>query len=46
VSSAKPRVTSAAVALAPSLRPCEMPAAIARTFFAAPPISTPRTSVV
>ena len=45
-SSAKPRVVSAAVALAPSLRPCTMPAAIASTFFAAPPISTPRTSVV
>src|SRR5262249_34223113 len=44
-SSAKPRVTSAAAALAPSPRPATMPAAIASTFLAAPPISTPRTSV-
>ncbi len=33
------------VALAPSARPVTMPAAIASTFLAAPPISTPRTSV-
>jgi len=39
-------VVSAACADAPSLRPATMPAAIASTFFAAPPISTPRTSVV
>jgi hypothetical protein len=45
VNSAKPRVVSAAAALAPSLRPAAIPAAIASTFFAAPPISTPRTSV-
>src|SRR5262249_40531385 len=44
-SSAKPRVTSAAAALGPSLRPSTIPAAIASTFLAAPPISTPRTSV-
>ena len=45
-SSLKPRVVSAACAEAPSLRPTAMPAAIASTFFAAPPISTPRTSEV
>src|SRR3954467_7902910 len=45
VSSAKPRVVSAAWAEAPSLRPTAMPTAIASTFLAAPPISTPRTSV-
>src|SRR5436190_9652444 len=45
-SSLKPRVVSAASAEAPSLRPSTIPAAIASTFFAAPPISTPRTSVV
>ena len=44
--SLKPRVVSAASADAPSLRPSTIPAAIASTFFAAPPISTPRTSVV
>ncbi len=44
-SSAKPRVISAAAALAPSPRPATMPAAMASTFLAAPPISTPRTSV-
>ena len=43
-SSAKPRVVSAADALAPSPRPVTMPTAIASTFLAAPPISTPRTS--
>src|SRR5499427_859208 len=45
ISSAKPRVVSAAAALAPRPRPVTMPAAIASTFLAAPPISTPRTSV-
>jgi hypothetical protein len=45
-SSLNPRVVSAASAEAPSSRPTTMPAAIASTFFAAPPISTPRTSVV
>src|SRR5216684_541408 len=44
-SSAKPRVVRAAAALAPSRRPSTMPAAIASTFLAAPPISTPRKSV-
>src|SRR6266568_424442 len=44
-SSAKPRVVRAAAALGPSRRPSTMPAAIASTFLAAPPISTPRTSV-
>src|SRR5579862_2904418 len=43
-SSAKPRVVSAAAALAPRPRPVTMPDAIASTFLAAPPISTPRTS--
>ena len=43
--SEKPRVVRAAKADAPSCRPATMPAAIASTFFAAPPISTPRTSV-
>src|SRR5208282_3649709 len=43
-SSAKPRVVSAAAALAPRPRPLTIPAAIASTFLAAPPISTPRTS--
>ena len=31
---------------APSLLPAAMPAAMASTFFTAPPISTPRTSVL
>ena len=44
-SSAKPRAVSAATALAPSPRPAATPQAIASTFLAAPPISTPRTSV-
>ena len=35
-----------AEALAPRRRPATMPAAMARTFFVAPPISTPRISVV
>lgn len=46
VTSARPRVMSAARALAPKLRPSLMPHAIASTFFSAPPISTPVTSVV
>src|SRR6185312_15097846 len=45
-SSEKPRVVSAACAEAPSFLPTTMPAAIASTFLAAPPISTPRTSLV
>src|SRR5580700_402349 len=45
VSSAKPRVVSAAPALAPRPRPVTTPAAIASTFLVAPPISTPRMSV-
>src|ERR1700744_3514871 len=45
-SSEKPRVVSAACAEAPSFRPTAMPAAIASTFLAAPPISTPSTSVL
>ena len=36
---------SSAAALAPSPRPATMPAAMASTFLAAPPISTPRTSL-
>ena len=44
LSSAKPRATSAAPALAPRPRPAAMPQAMARTFLAAPPISTPVTS--
>ena len=44
--SLKPRVVKAACAEAPNFRPTAIPAAIASTFFAAPPISTPRTSVV
>mmetsp|Transcript_11230 Transcript_11230/g.38256 ORF Transcript_11230/g.38256 Transcript_11230/m.38256 type:complete len:258 (+) Transcript_11230:2796-3569(+) len=42
--SLQPRVTSAAIALVPRPRPSHMPAAIAITFFTAPPISTPTTS--
>ena len=41
-----PRVTSAAIAFVPSPRPSLIPAAIAMTFFTAPPISTPITSGV
>src|SRR3954447_16725631 len=44
--SLKPRVVRAASAEAPSCLPITMPAAIASTFFAAPPISTPRMSVL
>jgi hypothetical protein len=40
-SSTKPRVTMAAWALAPSPAPVTAPAAMAKTFFSAPPISTP-----
>ncbi len=42
--SARPRVTSAAWALGPSPMPSTTPAAMAITFFNAPPISTPTTS--
>ncbi len=45
-SSTKPRVTIAAWALAPSPAPLTVPAAMASTFFSAPPISTPITSSV
>jgi hypothetical protein len=41
VSSAKPRVMSAARAPSPSLRPSATPPAMAMTFFTAPPISAP-----
>jgi len=40
------RLMTTASADAPSFRPATIPAAIASTFFAAPPISTPRTSDV
>ena len=39
------RADETAAALSPSPRPLTIPAAMASTFFAAPPISTPRTSV-
>ena len=39
-----PRVISAARALSPKPSPSETPAAIATTFFRAPPMSTPVTS--
>ena len=42
--SAKPRVTSAAIALCPNPSDSIPPAAMAMTFFIAPPISTPTTS--
>jgi hypothetical protein len=45
VISARPRVSSAARALAPRSSPSLMPAAIAITFLSAPPSSTPITSV-
>ena len=45
-SSTKPRVTIAACALAPSPAPLTVPAAIASTFFSAPPTSTPMRSSV
>ena len=44
--SAKPRVISAARALSPRPAPITIPAAIAITFFRAPPSSAPVTSVV
>ena len=44
VISARPRVISAARALSPRRSPSTMPQAIARTFFTAPPISTPTGS--
>ena len=44
VTSARPRVMSAASALCPSPSPSTTPAAIAMMFFSAPPISTPATS--
>jgi len=46
VSSASPRVISAARAFVPRPRPSLMPAAIAMTFFTAPLISTPARSVL
>ena len=45
VISASPRVISAARAFAPSRRPSLTPAAIAMTFFTAPPTSTPVTVI-
>src|SRR5690606_33978618 len=42
--SARPRVIRAARALNPSSRPSQIPAAMAITFFIAPPISTPTRS--
>ena len=44
--SASPRVMSPASALWPSPSPSTSPAAMAMTFFSAPPISTPTTSLV
>jgi hypothetical protein len=44
VSSAKPRVMSAARAPSPSLRPSATPQAMAMTFLTAPPISAPTRS--
>ena len=44
-SSARPRVMSTARVLSPRLSPSEMPAAMAMTFFVAPAISHPTTSV-
>mmetsp|Transcript_24924 Transcript_24924/g.58478 ORF Transcript_24924/g.58478 Transcript_24924/m.58478 type:complete len:235 (+) Transcript_24924:149-853(+) len=41
-----PRVTSPLIALVPSPRPSHIPAPRAITFFTAPPISTPMTSVL
>src|SRR5260370_4216340 len=46
VSSEKPRVVRAACADAPNFLPTAIPAALASTFFSAPPSSTPPTSVV
>src|SRR6185503_3433724 len=44
--SARPRVMSPACAFRPRPRPSATPAAMAMTFFSAPPISTPTTSLV
>ena len=44
VSSANPRVMTAARVLSPTPRPWAMPAAMATTFFSAPPSSQPITS--
>ena len=44
--SPQPRVTSAAMAFVPKPKPSLMPAAMAITFFTAPPTSTPITSGV
>ena len=44
VSSARPRVMTAARVLSPAPRPSAMPAAMAMTFLSAPPISQPTTS--
>ena len=43
--SARPLVIKAALAFIPSFRPSDMPAAIAMTFFSAPPSSTPTMSL-
>ncbi len=45
ISSAKLRATRAARALSPRPRPIAAPQAMASTFLAAPPISTPRGSL-
>ena len=44
--SARPRVSRAARLLCPSPSPSQTPAAMAMTFFSAPPSSTPSTSVL
>ncbi len=44
VSSATPRVMRAARVLSPKPRPSDTPAAMATTFFSAPPSSQPTTS--
>jgi hypothetical protein len=44
VTSARPRVISAARAFRPNPSPSQMPVAMAITFLTAPPISTPITS--
>ena len=44
VSSASPRVITAARVLSPTLSPWAMPVAMATTFFSAPPSSQPITS--
>ena len=45
-SSARPRVTSAAIVFMPKSSPAATPAAMAMTFFTAPPISQPTTSAL